>query len=660
MRNAGWLTVNALAAAFWLAACGGGSSGNTSDIPDSCNPLGGGTACLLPWPSSVYLSPDASTETGFRVALPPGAMPVNMDGIAVDPTPWNRFDGFSPSGALLAAFPQGVAPDGLPGHDDPAASLADDSLIVLVNMDTGERVPLFAEVDMNADDDAHRALIIRPLVRMAPASHYAVGIRTGVMGGDGQPLAPSPAFQALVDGTDFDHPLFPALAAGAGDLFGALDQAGVARDDLVLAWDFWTASDDSLSADLQSMREQALPVMGDAGENLTFQAQQVDGDPSLTYRLLVGTHDAPNFMTDGESDTSIIERDAGGAPVLDGTYDANFAAAIPACVTEPDAPLPIPLVVFGHGLFGSSKGYVTDDFLQRIANDNCVAVVAGDFIGLTDRQITLAALSANDLNHSHALVDKLGQAIINFIALERIARGPMATSPQFELDDGTPIIDPTRVYYLGGSLGGIMGGTFMAYDPTILRGALGVPGGDWSMLIERSYAWKPLQVAARGAYPDEYDYELLVSLLAWSMERFDPITTATHVLADPLPGTPAKHLLLYEAMNDCLVTNLSTETLARTMGLELTAPSVKQPYGLPLADGPLSDGLTVYDEHRDPPVPTTNVPPSQDNGTHSGVNQRPAVLREVIEFLEQGDIVNPCHDAGDNPVACDCATGACD
>src|ERR1044071_324137 len=91
------------------AACGGGGSG--SDIRDECNPLGG-TTCLMPWPSAAYQVPDSSTASGFRLDIPPEAMPVNVDQIAVDPAPWNRLDGFSPSGAMLAAFPGGVSADG--------------------------------------------------------------------------------------------------------------------------------------------------------------------------------------------------------------------------------------------------------------------------------------------------------------------------------------------------------------------------------------------------------------------------------------------------------------------------------------------------------------------------------------------------------------------
>src|SRR5688572_29599213 len=89
-----------------LAACG--DNGGGSDVPDACNPLGDGASCLAPWPSSAYLAPDDGTTSGYRVALPVEGMPVNIDGVVIDPAPWNRMDGFSPSGALLAFFPGGV------------------------------------------------------------------------------------------------------------------------------------------------------------------------------------------------------------------------------------------------------------------------------------------------------------------------------------------------------------------------------------------------------------------------------------------------------------------------------------------------------------------------------------------------------------------------
>jgi hypothetical protein len=143
------------------------------------------------------------------------------------------------------------------------------------------------------------------------------------------------------------------------------------------------------------------------------------------------------------------------------------------------------------------------------------------------------------------------------------------------------------------------------------------------------------------------------------MELYDPITTAAHVLHDPLPGVPAKTILIWYTMGDCLVTNISTELIARTMGIDMLAPNVKDVWHLEAKPGPLVSGINVYNDHPMPLPPDTNVPPADDNGTHSGINKKPSALRAVEKFLLEDTVVQTCQDGSGAPVACDCATGAC-
>jgi hypothetical protein len=285
-------------------------------------------------------------------------------------------------------------------------------------------------------------------------------------------------------------------------------------------------------------------------------------------------------------------------------------------------------------------------------------IVAGDFIGLTDRQISLAPLAVNDMNRAPQIAEKLGQAIIDFMSLETAVRGPMSTSPAFTYM-GTPVIDPQQTFYVGGSLGGIMGNTFMAYDPNLTRGVLAVPGGDWSLLFERSNAWHLLMGSAQGSYPDLSYYQLNIAFLGMAMEPYDPITTTAHLLHDPLPGVPAKHILMWYSVGDCLVSNITTELVARTMGIPLLAPAAKMAWHLPPTEGPLDSAINVFDDHPTPLPPDTNVPPAVDNGTHSGINRKAAALRLTQSFLLDDTIVPECLVDG-QPAPCDCATGACD
>src|SRR5262249_712974 len=193
-----------------------------------------------------------------------------------DPAPIDaRWDGFSPTGPLLAMFPDGVSSAGLPSFKTPDDSLAAGSPIVLYDLDRGERAPFFAEIDQNISDVKQRALVIRPLARLHEKTHYAVAIRNTIKDADGKPLPVSPGFAALRDGKSFAHPRFAASAATAGGMFDGLAAAGVAKSELVLAWDFRTASDEMLRADLTAMRTAALPAIGPAGANLSFTTQDL-------------------------------------------------------------------------------------------------------------------------------------------------------------------------------------------------------------------------------------------------------------------------------------------------------------------------------------------------------------------------------------------------
>lgn len=638
------------------AACG--DDGNTSGIPDECNPLGG-EGCLLPWPSATYLKTDSTSVTTFRVDLPVNAMPKNEDGEIVQPDGFNRYDGFSLSGPMLVAFPSGVSPAGLPSFKNIDESMLPSAPIALIDIDRGERTPFMAEIDQNTPDVAKRDLIIRPLARLKPGTRYVVAIKKGVKAADGGELPSPPAFEALRDGKDFSHPRFADIKKRWPAIFDKLAALGIERGELVLAWDFVTASDEFMRSDLTTMREKALPAIGANGANLSFTVKMTQPNLPTTYKRYLGTYQSPDFLTAGETDPSILRRGADGLPENQGLRDAQFAAIIPNCVTTGAQPLPRPTVIFGHGLFGSAKEYLDDDFVGKLAEDHCLVIIAGDFIGLTSRQLQLAPLAVNDMNRGRQISEKLAQSIVDFISLENVTRGKMATAAEFKFN-GQAVIDPQRTYYIGGSLGGIMGNTLMAYDPNFKKGVLAVPGGIWSMLFERSAAWFALLGAAQGSYKDPAVYQLVVAALGWAMEPYDPITTAAHVIKDPLFGQPAKDILMWYTVGDCLVTNISTEVIAREMGIKLLGPAVKEPWHLPPTPGPLTSGITIYNAHPTPLPPDTNQPPSEDNGTHSGINKKPPALRQVEKFLFENQVVDECK-VNDQPVPCDCAVaGACD
>jgi hypothetical protein len=71
-----------------------------SASPTGCDELDL-SQCVLPFPSNRYTVADESTPTGRRVAIPADGLPKNATGISIDPSEWNRNDGFSPNSSIL-------------------------------------------------------------------------------------------------------------------------------------------------------------------------------------------------------------------------------------------------------------------------------------------------------------------------------------------------------------------------------------------------------------------------------------------------------------------------------------------------------------------------------------------------------------------------------
>jgi hypothetical protein len=207
---------------------------------------------------------------------------------------------------------------------------------------------------------------------------------------------------------------------------------------------------------------------------------------------------------------------------------------------------------------------------------------------------------------------------------------------------GAALGDPTQLVYWGISLGGIMGNALMGYEPDITRAVLGVPGGEWSLMIQRSSQWPQFKLLLGGSYPDYLDVQLLLALAQMRFDFADPITTAPRTILDPLPGSPKKQILIHLAVADSQVPNLSTDIVARTEGIPLLGPSSRQAWGLPETMAPQPSGLVCWDIHAMPIPGDTNTTPTVDNGAHGGIHSLPKLQAQLDHFLRQGEIIWTC------------------
>lgn len=628
----------------------GGTTAVTVDDPDRCEVFDAG-GCLLPWPSDHFTRPDATTDTGVRVDLDVASMPANASGTPVDPAEWNRDDGFSPGGpVVLHVEGLDLTRTGAPPVTDIGASLAGDSPIVLVDMDTGERRPLWAELDANAAP-GEGALLIRPAANLTEGHRHAVALRD-LRTADGTVIDPSPAFVAYRDRLGTDVPEIEERRGAMEEVLAALDRAGVARDDLYLAWDFTVASTRGISGRAVAMRDAAFEALDGAPPAFAVTAVEDNPDPAGQWsRTVRGTLDVPSFLTGDGGPGTVLDNagDADGVPTQNGTIAAPFTCVLPG--TPPGAPAtPVQqTILYGHGLLGSRAE--AEGVGKAVAGTFRAAVCAVDWIGMSEADTGPIASMLADLSGFRIIPDRLQQSFVDFLVLGRAITDPRAlpADPAFN-PAGAPGLGGALAF-VGNSQGGILGGALSALTDQWTRVFLGVPGMSYATLLQRSIDFAPFAPLMYAAYPDPLDQQLLLALIQQLWDRAENDGYAAHVTVDPLPGSVPKEVLLFAAFGDHQVANVTTDALARTLGASVRSPALAPGrsadvvpfWGLGTVTLP-SDGPATYVmwDFGTPAPPTTNTAPTEGDDPHGMGRSSPPVLEMVGAFLRDGTVPEVC------------------
>ena len=215
------------------------------------------------------------------------------------------------------------------------------------------------------------------------------------------------------------------------------------------------------------------------------------------------------------------------------------------------------------------------------------------------------------------------------------------------------MIDRTRLFYDGNSQGGIMGGSLTALAPDFNRAVLGVPGMNYSTLLQRSSDFDPMYSQfLYPNYPNELERQLIFSLMNTLWDRGEANGFAHHMTTDPYPNTPAHTVLLHAAFGDHQVANVTTEVEARTIGAYLRTPSLDpgrhsdEPVLLrhpPRPELPLRRLRLVVWDSGSPTPPTTNTPPRTGADPHSHPRNDVKARIQKSAFLQvNGALTDPC------------------
>ena len=615
----------------------------------TCDPIDP-AACLLPFPNDFFTVPDRSTPTGRRVSLVPEMMPRNVAGVPIDPTEWNRNDGFSPGSMLLASVPgidlgrTGAAP-----ITDIGRSLRRDAPVVLIDATTGKRHPYWVELDSRATDPARQALIIRPARNLVEGHRYLVGLRD-LRNAEGAELKAGPAFRRMLH---WLPPRDPALRARWFQLRPALIQlwlSGVRLDDLHLAWDFTVASTKNLTGRALHMRDEAFGGLGDAAPKVTVTSvvdPAPEQDPAFARRI-VGTVEVPKYLdTQAGGPGARLTYGQDGRPEPDGVYRATFQCNLPRSVLTEGAARPL---LWGHGLFGN---HTAVNGLGAVANESNSVPCGASWLGMSSEDIPYVVGALGDLSLFGSVPDRMQQAYLNMMYLGRAMIHPsgLASLPEFQLG-GRPGLDPSAgLGYAGASLGGIQGTALTALAQDFTRSVLIVPGINFSTLLNRASPFQPLQPIMDAAYPDRLEQQLSFALIQMLWDRGEGNGYARHVTRDPLPGTPVKRVLLHEAFGDHQVANIATEVEARTLGIHVVRPTlapgrdpaVEPQWNLPAVPRfPYAGSALVVWDSGTPAPPLGNLPPTQGHDPHGDTGNTPAARAQAAHFLATGEVIDTC------------------
>lgn len=593
LRN---LAIAALTAGLGLSlyGCGGGGGVGVIDGIDSSpadpnapqtlpTPLGrvtnpkfdpaSGNPANLPLPNDLLRNP----TTGFVDQIPNTA-PFNAEPFSS----LRSMRGFSTVGNIVIPFSGGVVP-----------SSANADSIKVFDTVTKQQVDCTYSVlnPFVAGQTVDSTVILAPVKPLSPLRTYAVVLTSNLQGSGGS-VQPTPTINIiknatpLVDGTGKSRVsgLSDAAAAQAEVLRQAYQPiwsraeaaSGISRTDMVFAFQFGTQP---LFATLPSLRAKAVAdnhgmvnatviAPNNAAAQAVFTANNLPAAAATGIGKISRVQIVvPDYI--GNATTGFFQGTGiPGDPVV-----SQGDKAIPMFVIQPEPanfPGPRPAIIFQHGITRSKNDSLS------IAGTLCsfgFVVVAPDMVlhgelALPGQPSGTGFVNLQSLRTGR---DNIRQSATNlFYVTQAIMSG------QTNIDGvAGPEIAPLSPFYVGLSLGGIVGTLYHACEPNNKFAVLNVPGGRIGQLLLNSNSFAPtiLQgLAAQGLTPGTAAFTQYWLIAQTVIDDADPMNYGTTFAAGNLRGNAPGNVLIQEAMADSTIPNSATTDLANAIGIRQVNP----------------------------------------------------------------------------------------
>ncbi len=531
----------------------------------------------------------------------------------------NALDGFSTTAPISTGFSQAIDPETI--------KLGETVRIFEVTADpaTGAVTGIVAELTQAqiaatvVGEDADTLALI-PIVPLSESTTYLVVLTNGIQNtaepaaianksvsyyltsGDDELTGPTAVLEPLRQLTGS----FEAVASAA---------AGIAEDRIVLSWSFTTQS---VTPVLQSLADVATAgniVVSPSGVPSSAFGVQLTGASNIHFGSVTVPYYqiAPTAENPAAGINGFFKTEAGGfvtrfSPLPAKTGDQT----IPLILTVPAGEVPTagwPIVIFQHGITQDRSNVLA--LADSMASAG-LALVAIDLPmhGITDPQSPLYA-EAGDLQALGGKERTFGLDLANnetgvagpdgvpdssgthFYNLQNLlnARDNLrqAVSDLLTLESSLASIqgislNTSSIGYVGHSLGGIIGTTYLAYSNDVGPATLAMPGVGLSRLLANSASFGPVinaGLADQGAPQGSVAYETFLTAAQTVIDSGDPVNfAATAASLHPVHlmevvGGSAGSLPDQVIPNQVATAPLSgTEPMARLMGLDPVTATV--------------------------------------------------------------------------------------
>lgn len=528
-------------------------------------------------------------------------------------------DGFGVTTPVWFGVDGAIDPASLPAT--PSATLAEGASALLVDADSAsprafERVPVRVRWDAETQRISLQPADGHPL---REGTRYAAVLTSGVRAADGSPLLPAPAFAAIRDAAA--RPSDP-LAAEAYEQYAPViaslpARVGVAREEIVALAVFRVQTVGRDLADARALlRARAAPALDvrrvvgagpDLDALLGIPSADVPGTDveggvrhgSIAW-VIDGTFRTPELASPAAGRHGRWMRDASGALVVKREDDVWLTLVLPEGVDLAG----VPLVVFQHGLGGQrgdvfavadalcASGFAvasidipyhgmrtSGEAIDRVHQygdatggdlygDLGGLTVYADYLGIADEAGELVSF------HPFYVRDVLRQSVLDLMALVRTLEAGDLSEIEAMGGPAGVAIDPGEIGFVGISLGGIVGTTFVANEPRVGAALLSVTGGHLARLVEMSASFATtflgILLPRVGWEYAQIDWDAHpasslpgVAIFQTLLDRGDSIAHA-----DALARSDVR-LLMHMADEDETVPNVATEALARAAGVPM-------------------------------------------------------------------------------------------